>query len=67
MVRDDVSHSVRMLISEFKQQVGPARSTPQDVCRYVALNLGISEERARDVIMSEALRQAALTHPTPKI
>jgi hypothetical protein len=58
MVHDDMSSRVRSLISDFKQRAGPNVTSPEDVCRYVSLHLGISEASARDLIVGAALREA---------
>jgi len=43
-------------------EVGPHVLSTEDVCRHVALQLGISEARARDLIVKAALQDAMQTH-----
>jgi len=47
-------HQVRRLITDCKMQGGP-HVTVEDVCRYVARHLDISEARAVDLINRAAL------------
>ena len=61
MMPHDDSGRLRLLISDFKQRAGPNVSSPEDVCRYVSLHLGISEASARDMILRAALREAETT------
>ena len=51
MCPDDILRRVRLLIGDFRQQAGPEVPSPQDACRYVALHLGMSEARAREMIL----------------
>ena len=61
MWSDDILRRVRLLIGDFRQQAGPDGPSPQDACRYVALHLGMSEARAREVIVCAALQDAERT------
>ena len=61
MWSDDILRRVRLLIGDFRQQAGPDVPSPQDACRYVALHLGMSEARAREVILCAALQDAERT------
>jgi hypothetical protein len=47
-------HQVRTLITDCKMQGGP-HVTVEDVCRYVARHLDISDARAADLINRAAL------------
>jgi hypothetical protein len=58
MASDDILSHARMLIGDLRQQTSPDVPSPEDVCRYVALHLGISDESARDLIVRAALRDA---------
>ena len=51
MLSDDLLRRVRLLVADLRLQVSPDVPAPQDVCRYVALHLGISEASARDMIL----------------
>jgi len=62
MLSDDLIPRVRLLIANLRQEAGPDVPCPQDVCRYVALHLGVSEESARDMILCAALEDAERTH-----
>ena len=62
MWSDDTLRPIRLLIGDFTQQAGPDGRSPQDACRYVALHLGMSEARAREVILCAALQDAERTH-----
>ena len=53
---------VRLLIANLRLQLSPDVPSPQDVCRHVALQLGVSEPRAGDIIMKAALQDAERTH-----
>ena len=55
---DDLLPHVRLLVANLRLQVSPDVPAPQDVCRYVALHLGISEASARDMIAHAALQDA---------
>jgi len=57
-VSDDLLRHVRLLVANLRLQVSPDVPAPQDVCRYVALHLGISEASARDMILHAALQDA---------
>lgn len=61
MLSDDLLPRVRVLIANLRLQVGPDVPSPQDVCRQVALGLGISEASAREMILQAALRDAERT------
>ena len=61
MWSDDILRRVRLLIGDFRQQTRPDGPSPQDACRYVALHLGMSEARAREVIVCAALQDAERT------
>ena len=62
MLSNDLRPRVRLLIANLKQQAEPDVPSPQDVCRYVALHLGVSEASARDLIVTAALQDAERTH-----
>ena len=62
MPSDDLIPRVRLLIANLRLQVSPEVPSPQDVCRHVALQLGVSEARAGDIIMKAALQDAERTH-----
>lgn len=55
---DDLLRRVRLLVADLRLQVSPDVPAPQDVCRYVALHLGISEASARDMILLAAVQDA---------
>lgn len=59
---EDVLHRVNRLIRECKEQAGPAGTPPEDVCRHVALALGVSEAVAEELILEAGSRGA---NPTP--
>jgi hypothetical protein len=61
MCPDDILRRVRLLIGDLRQRTGPDGPSPQDACRYVALHLGMSEARAREVILCAALQDAERT------
>ena len=58
MLSDDLLRRVRLLVADLRLQVSPDVPAPQDVCRYVALHLGISEASARDMILLAAVQDA---------
>ena len=62
MWSDDILRRVRLLIGDVREQAAPAAPFPQAVCRYVALHLGMSEARAREVILQAAFQDAERTH-----
>ena len=62
MWSDDILRRVRLLIGDVREQAAPEVPSPQAVCRYVALHLGMSEARAREVILCAALQDAEQTH-----
>jgi hypothetical protein len=62
VLSDDLLPRVRVLITKLRLQVSPDVPSPQDVCRHVALQLGISEASARDLIVNAALQDAERTH-----
>jgi hypothetical protein len=62
MPSDDLIPRVRLLIANLRLEVGPHVPSTEDVCRHVALQLGISEARARDMIVKAALQDAMQTH-----
>ena len=62
MPSDDLIPRVRLLIANLRLQLSPDVPSPQDVCRHVALQLGVSEARAGDIIMKAALQDAERTH-----
>lgn len=43
MLSDDLLPRVRALIANLRLQVSPDFPSPEDVCRYFALPLGVSE------------------------
>jgi hypothetical protein len=59
---DESIRRVNRLIREFKEQSGAAGTTPEDICRHVALALEVSEDTARALIL-EAGRRGA--NPSP--
>jgi hypothetical protein len=61
MWSDDILRRVRLVVGDLRQQAAPDAPSPQEVCRYVALHLGMSEARAREVIIQAAL-QDVRTH-----
>jgi hypothetical protein len=56
MPSDDLIPRVRLLIANLRLEVGPHVPSPQDVCRHVALRLGISEASAREMILRRPCR-----------
>ena len=62
MWSDDILRRVRLLIGDVREQAAPEVPSPHAVCRYVALHLGMSEARARELILQTALRDAERTH-----
>ena len=58
LLSDDLLRRVRLLVADLRLQVSPDVPAPQDVCRYVALHLGISEASARDMILLAAVQDA---------
>jgi hypothetical protein len=61
MWSDDILRRVRLLIGDVREQAAPEVPAPHEVCRYVALHLGMSEARAREVILQAALQDAERT------
>ncbi len=62
MWSDDILRRVRLLIGDVREQAAPEVPSTQAVCRFVALHLGMSEARAREVILQAALQDAERTH-----
>ena len=63
MWSDDILRRVRLVVGDLRQQAAPEAPSPQEVCRHVARHLGMSEARAREVIIQAALQAA---RPTPQ-
>ena len=53
---------VSVLVRDFKKQAGPLGASPEDVCRYVARTLRVSDDIAREMIIAAGLRAG---NPSP--
>ena len=52
-----------MLVRGFKAHTGSGGASPEDVCRYVALHLGISEASATDIMRAATLDDQKVPGP----